>query len=136
MVTQIKGRGLLVSQAKGETCWSLKQTLTLLHKKGPRHRKMCKLWLYSYYTQLSPMKNKNINCIFIYPWVLRCLSSSAICDTCRLLSCSLIIIPEIRMLKYSWWRDNSKIEMGIHEKTLMVSVYCCLSLWLFIQWNL
>ena len=52
----------------------------LLHKKGPCHRRLCvnPPWLYSYYTQSSPSKNKNINYIFIYLRVLRRLSSCAI----------------------------------------------------------
>ena len=52
-------------------------------QKGPRYkRKICanSLWLYSYYTQSSPSKNKNMNYIFINLRVLRCLSSGAICD--------------------------------------------------------
>ena len=84
---------------KAETRWSLKQTcqpphtqvcsptVALLHKKGPRHRrKICanSLWLYSYFTQTSPSKKKNINYIFIYLRVFRCLSSGSIYDTsCR-----------------------------------------------------
>ena len=46
-------------------------------------QKICvnSLWLYSYFTQTSPSKNKNINHIFIYLRVLRCLSSGPIYDT-------------------------------------------------------
>ena len=75
----------------GETCWSLKQTCQLpmcvlqpshyFTKRVPRHRrKICanSLWLYSYYTQSLLSKNKNINYIFIYLRVLRCLSSGMI----------------------------------------------------------
>ena len=76
---------------KAETHWSLKQTCQLLvsvlrplhyfTKRVPR-RKICanSLWLYSYNTQSSPTKNKNINYIFIYLRVLRCLCSGSICD--------------------------------------------------------
>ena len=83
MVAQTKGRGPLLSQAKGETCWSLAHlsaprvcspVVELLHKNGPRYRRMISansLWLYFYYTQSSPSKNKNINYIFIYLRVLR-----------------------------------------------------------------
>ena len=70
---------------KGETRWSLKQTCqlprvfspanALIHTKGPRHR--IKIWanspwLYSYFTQTSPSKIKNINYIFIYLCGLLC----------------------------------------------------------------
>ena len=59
---------------KAETCWSLwhpcvcSPAVALLHKNGPRHRRKIwanNLWLYSYFTQMSPSKNKNINYIFI-----------------------------------------------------------------------
>ena len=55
--------------------------VALLHKKGPHHRRKIfanSLWLYSYYTQSSLSKNKNINYIFIYLRVLHCLSSRSI----------------------------------------------------------
>ena len=58
--------------------------IALFHKKDPCHRrKICanSLWLYSYDTQSSPWKNKNVKYIFMYLRVLRCLSSSAICGT-------------------------------------------------------
>ena len=58
---------------------SVLQPSFLYTQKGPRHRRnICadSLWLYSYFTQTSPSKNKNINDIFIYLCVLRCLSSS------------------------------------------------------------
>ena len=93
LVAQAKGRDQLATQTKGETRWSLKQTcqlhrvcspaVTLLHKKGPRHRRnICanSLWLYSYLTQTSLSKNKNINYIFIYLRVFRCLSNGSIYD--------------------------------------------------------
>ena len=90
LVAQAKGRDPLVAQAKGETCRSLKQTfrvyspaVTLLHEKGPRHRrKICAnpLWLYSNDMQSSPSKNKNINHISIYLRVFRCMSSGVICS--------------------------------------------------------
>ena len=53
-------------------------------QKDPRHRrKKCAMsrLLYSYSTQSSPSKNKNINYILIYLRVFRCLSSSPICNT-------------------------------------------------------
>ena len=78
--------------------WLLQQTcqlprvcspaVTLLYKKGLRHRrKICvnSLWLYSYFTQTSPLKNKNIYYIFTYLRGLRCLSSGTICDTTTVL---------------------------------------------------
>ena len=97
-----EGGDPLVYRAKGETRWSLKQTcqlprvcsptVALLHKKGPRfRRKICanSLWLYSCFTKTSPSKNKNINYIFIYLRVFRCLSSCAICNIkTRVKTCS------------------------------------------------
>ena len=87
-VSQAKGRDRLVFQAKGETCWSLKQTchvcspaVALIHTKGPRYRrKICVNSLSDYIptSHTSPSKNKSINHIFIYLWVLRSLSSGAI----------------------------------------------------------
>ena len=86
----MKGRGPLVSQAKGETHWSLKQTCQLhvcvlqpLHyfTKGspPLKKDMCEFSdSISTYTQLLPLKNKNINHIFIYLRVFCCLSSSSV----------------------------------------------------------
>ena len=78
---------------KAETHWSLKQTCQLLRvyfpvvalliKKGRRHRRkiyMNSRWLYSYFTQTSPSKNKDINYIFIYLGVFRCFSSGSIYD--------------------------------------------------------
>ena len=88
--------------------------VALIHAKGPRlRRKICanSLWLYSYFTQTSPSKNKNMNYIFIYLRGFRyinyifiylrgfryinyifiylrgfyCLSSGAICDICKVL---------------------------------------------------
>ena len=58
--------------------------VTLLHKKGPHHRKkICAnfLWLYSYYTKSSQSKNKNINYIFIYLRILCCWSCGSIHDS-------------------------------------------------------
>ena len=91
-----EGRGPLVSQAKGETRWSLKPTCQLLvcvlqpshyfTKRVPHHRRKIyadSLWLYSYYTQSFPSKNKNIDYIFIYLWVFRYLSSGQIYDTMK-----------------------------------------------------
>ena len=79
---------------KAETRWLLKQTcqlprvcfpaVALLHKKSPRRRKkICakSFRLYSYFTQTSPSNNKNINYIFMYLRVFRCLSNSLIYNT-------------------------------------------------------
>ena len=74
----------LVTQADLPAPCVCSQAVALLHKKGPCHRrKICanSLWLYSYYTQSLPSKNKNMNYIFIHLRVFRCLSSSAIWDT-------------------------------------------------------
>ena len=80
-----EGRDPLVTQADLSAPRVSSPAVTLLHKKGPRHRrKICanSLWLYSYYTQASPTKNKNTNHVYIYIYiylrVLRCLSSGAI----------------------------------------------------------
>ena len=54
-------------------------------KRVPRNRrKICanSLWLYSYFTQRSQSKNKNINYNLIYLRVFRCLSSGSIYETC------------------------------------------------------
>ena len=104
LVSQAKAETHWSLKRRGKVGWSLKRrqrptgrlgepvspprvcspAVALLHKKGPCHRrKICanSLWLYFYYTQLSPSKNENINYIFIYLRVLRCLSSSSIYDT-------------------------------------------------------
>ena len=76
-----KGRDLLVTQADFSVLRVFSSAVALLKKKSPRQRrKMCanSLWLYSYYTQSSPSKNKNIKYIFTYLRVFRCLSSSSI----------------------------------------------------------
>ena len=60
--------------------------VALHHKKAPCHkRKICanSLWQYSYYTQSSPSKNKNMNHSVIYLRVFRCLFSGAICNRNR-----------------------------------------------------
>ena len=78
LVAQAKGRDPLVTQADLSAPHACSPAVALLHKKGPRHRrKICanSLWLYSYYTQWSPSKNKNINYICIYLQVLHCLST-------------------------------------------------------------
>ena len=54
-------------------------------QKGPRsRRKICanSLWQYPYYTQSSPSKNENVNYIFVYLQVFRCLSCGSIYDWC------------------------------------------------------
>ena len=54
--------------------------VSLLHKMGCRHRrKICAKSprLYSYYTQSSTSKYKNINYIYIYLRVFRCLTSGS-----------------------------------------------------------
>ena len=76
-----EGRDSLITQADLSTPHVYSPAVALLHKKGPRYRrKICanSLWLYPYYTQSSPSKNKNINYIFIYLQVFHCLSSSSI----------------------------------------------------------
>ena len=57
-VVQAKGRDPLVSQAKGETCRSFKQTfrvyspaVALFHKKGPQKKDMCELSLTVFLTK-------------------------------------------------------------------------------------
>ena len=45
----------------------------------PQKKHMCELSLYSYYTQSSLSKNKNINYILIYLLLLHCLSAVRIC---------------------------------------------------------
>ena len=85
---EICWKDLQVTQSKEETRWPLKRrgrsaghsrkpvgsplcVLRPLHyftKRGPRHRRKIwanSLWLYPYFTQTSPSKNKNINYIFI-----------------------------------------------------------------------
>ena len=73
----------LVTQADLSAPRVCSPAVALPHKKGPRHRrKICanSLWQYSYYTQSSPSKNKNMNYIFIYLRVLRSLSSGSTYD--------------------------------------------------------
>ena len=73
-----EGRDLQVTQADMSCLFFARHTIS---QKSPRHwRKISAntLWLYSYYTQSSPSKNKDINYIFIYLGVLRYLSSDAI----------------------------------------------------------
>ena len=80
-----EGRDLLVTQADLSVPRVCSPSVALLHKKGPRYRrKICanSLWLYSYYSQSSPSKNKNINYIFLYLRVLRCLSSNTRYNAC------------------------------------------------------
>ena len=67
-----------------EACWSAPRVcssvVAQLHKKGPHHRRnICvySFWVYYYFARLFPSKNKNINYIFIYLRVFRCLSSGA-----------------------------------------------------------
>ena len=82
-----EGREPLVTQADMSAPHLCSSAVALLHNKGPRHRrKICanSLWLYYYYTQSSLWKNKNINYIFIYLRVFRCLSSDAKCNICYL----------------------------------------------------
>ena len=62
--------------------WMFSGRCTTSQKESPPQKKIFanSLWLYSYYPQSSPSKNKNINYIFKYLRVLRCLSSSWIYD--------------------------------------------------------
>ena len=78
LVSQATEREPLVTQADLAAPRACSPAAALLNKKGPCHRrKICanSLWLY------SPSKNKNINYIFIYLRVLRCLSNGPIYDT-------------------------------------------------------
>ena len=62
-----EGRDPLVTQADLSAPRVCSSAIALLHKKGPCHRRKIgvnSLWLYSYYTQSSLSKNKNINYIF------------------------------------------------------------------------
>ena len=68
----------LVSLAVPHVC---SPVVALLHKMCPFHRRqICanSLWLYFYFTHTLPSKNKNINYIFMYLRILRCLSCSSI----------------------------------------------------------
>ena len=61
-----EGRDLWVTQANMLCVFSSHCTTS---QKGPCHRRKIytnSLWLYFYYTESSPWKNKDINCIFIY----------------------------------------------------------------------
>ena len=84
VVAQTKGKGSLVTQVDLSAPHVCSPAVALLHKKSLRQRKkICanSLWLHSNYTKSLPSKNKNINYIFIYVRVFRCLSSGAIYDT-------------------------------------------------------
>ena len=77
-------RDLLVTQADLSAPRVCSPAVALLPKNGPRNRRkicMTSLGLYSYYTQPSLSKNKNMHYIFIYLRVLRCLSSASIYGT-------------------------------------------------------
>ena len=85
LVSQAKGRDPLVTQADLSVPRMCSPAVALLHNKGPRHRrKRCanSFWLYYYYTQSSPSKNKDINYICIYLRVFRCLSSGEEYNNC------------------------------------------------------
>ena len=93
-----KGRDPLVTQADLSAPRECSSAVALLHKKGPLHRrKVCanSLWLYSYCTQSSPSKSKNINYIFIYLRGLRCLSSGSKCDSLFIMNETFIFFPNI-----------------------------------------
>ena len=115
---------------KEEICWSLKQTcwlphvcspaVALLHTKGPCHRrKICvnSPWLYSYFTQTSLSKNKSINYIFIYLWVLRCLSSGTICDTIMMHCYNIKVLysHEQLYIHTCMQKHNDSIKMSGHS---------------------
>ena len=96
-----EGRDPLISQADLSAPRVCSPTVAQLHKKGSRHRrKICAeyFWLYSYYIQSSPSNNKNINYIFTFLRVFRCLSSGPICDNC---SCNTSKISWTIYLLYS-----------------------------------
>ena len=129
LIAQAEVRDPPVSQAKGETCRLLKQTyhvcspaVALLHKKSLCYRrKICvnSLWLYSYYIQSSPSKNENINDIFIYVRVLRCLSSGSIYDS------SWVVLWKI--FDFLWCLRSLSVEIWktqVHASTLENSTLC------------
>ena len=79
-----EGRDPLVTQADLSAPRVCFPAVAQLHKKDPCHRrKICvnSLWLCSFYTQSSLLKNKSINYVFIYLGVLRCLSCGLKCNT-------------------------------------------------------
>ena len=124
-------RDPLVSQAKGDTCGSLKQTCRVFlrpshyfNKNGTCYRrKICtnELWLYSYNTQSSPSKNKNINYILIYLRVVCCLSSDAICDSWAISNKGLNISPAISF--YSSFADIFRLKKSTCKPLYMVPAH-------------
>ena len=91
-----EGRDPLVTQADLSAPRVYSPAAAQLHKNGPRQRrKICanSLWLYSNDIQASPSKNKNINIIFIYLRVFRCLSCGQYTTSCscRKLACFKIL---------------------------------------------
>ena len=143
---------------RAETYWSLKQTCVFSGcrntlQKGPHHRrKVCanSLWLYSYYTQSSPLKNKNIDYIFIYLRVLRCLSSGSIynrtpnnskpsqlgsrirwLNLCRgvesLTECPVLTLNQLmaRLQSWSFWECEESLHCYYSQSTLTRSGSTC-----------
>ena len=90
-------RDLQVTRANMSCVFSSRFTISQKVSPG---RKICanSLSLYSYYTQSSPSKNKNINYIFIYLRVFRCLSSSSVSNTS--LACKPLHHPRCTYLKH------------------------------------
>ena len=75
-----KGRDVRVTQSNMSCVFSGRRTTSQIG--SPPQKKWVKsFWVYSYCTQSSPSKNKNINYIFIYLRFFGCLSSGAICDS-------------------------------------------------------
>ena len=89
-----EGRDPLVTQADLSALRVCSPAPAQLHKKGLRHRRKIRansFWLYSYFTQTSPSKNKNINYMFIYQRVLGFFLSLRVFG---LLSSSLLLFPQ------------------------------------------
>ena len=101
--------------------------VALLHKKGSCYRrKICanSLWLYSYFAKTSPSKNKNMNYIFIYLRLLRCLSSWAKCDIIWLLTTLQLIL--LYYLGFPIWKCDTIVTLlkwlGLEKKKYLASL--------------
>ena len=121
---------------RGEVRWSLnrKETRCLssrpvsfscvfsgrrtISQKGSQHRRKIganSLWLYSYYTQSSPSKNKNINYICIYLRVFRCVSSGAIYTWNYIVM--ICFRKELRELTSLW-----KVKIGRKKSKVIINI--------------
>ena len=102
---------------------------------GRHRRKICanSLWLYSYFTQTSPSKNKNINYIFINLQVLRCLSSVMICDTVAwdLGICSIAT----NCTKYAWRTGSREAVTFQYELIKVFSLFVNKGIQIKIKWE-